>query len=80
MTRRTGITPHQHAILLHQVAEIVRSGVVEWGGRATRAEVRELHERLEYLRLWVGRTVPSLLDDSRALNAARPADTEGQGS
>lgn len=77
-SKRTGITPHQHVILLHETAEIVRAGIDNRAGRVTQAEVNALHERLEYLRLWIGRTVPSLLDDSRALNDAkrRPAECQ----
>lgn len=75
MSKRTGTPPHQHAILLHELADLMR-GTVDIGD----LDRRQLVNLLGSMRGWMARHAPRLLDDSRALNslieARRAASSE----
>lgn len=72
---RTGTPPHQHAILLHELADLMRWTV----GTDLMAE-HEVRQALDSMRAWMARNAPRLLDDSRALHtlleARRAASSE----
>jgi hypothetical protein len=75
MSERTGTTPHQHAIILHELANQIRGTV------ATDAMSKdELLRSLDSMRAFLGGHMVRLLDDSRALAAseARAASAEAE--
>lgn len=73
---RTGTPPHQHAILLHELAELIRAS-----GDLGDFNKRQAIELVRSMREWVGTNAPGLLADSLALNtlveARRAATPDG---
>ncbi len=74
---REGTPPHQHAILLHQIAEIARGT-----GDPESMTKRQLVLAHDCMRAWIVANAVRLLDDSRALHTltARRAPEDAAGS
>lgn len=72
--QRTGTTPHQHAIILHQIAEHIR-----YTTDVTDRSKSELIEIVDSMRGWMARNALRLLDDSRELHMLREAARQQHG-
>lgn len=70
---RQGTDPHQHVIILHQIAEIARTN----DDPAT-LNKRQLMARVDYLHSWIVSNAVRLLDDSRALHTIRSRPPTGE--